>query len=100
MELLCTVIGSCSAVVLGVEVIYEMMLTPWRDRKVPSLTLIQHKSRASPAKARYEIGETESEFQPSMTPLNVLCSSVEALLWALDNHSSEQCDSWHCQMQC
>lgn len=59
--------GSFSAVVLGAEVIYEMKLTLRRDRKVPSLTLIQHKSKVTSAKAHYEISETESRPKPSMT---------------------------------
>jgi len=39
------------------------------DRKVPSLTLIQHKSKATPAKAHNEIGERENRSQPGMTLL-------------------------------
>lgn len=92
-----TVLRSFTVVVWGVEAVYEIMWTLWKERQVPSLTLTQHKSRAALAKAHYAAGEIESRFQPSLTPKQCFVSSVEALLMALDNHSSEHCDSWLCQ---
>lgn len=68
-----TVIGGSLVLGEGFEVVYEMMLTLWKERQVPSLTLTQHKSRVTVAKSHYEIGEIESRFQPSLAPLKQCC---------------------------